>query len=70
MTKIAENNKLAKANEKLKSKVESLEAQNQISQKNYEKLLESFEKLPRITAYMAGDDYIERPINSPWASFC
>jgi len=32
--------------------------------------LESFEKMPRIAAYMAGDDYIERPINSPWASFC
>ena len=32
--------------------------------------LESFEKIPQITAYMAGDDYIDRPINSPWASFC
>ena len=32
--------------------------------------LESFEKDPKIMAYMAGDDYIERPINSPWASFC
>ena len=32
--------------------------------------LESFEMIPQITAYMAGDDYIERPINSPWASFC
>lgn len=32
--------------------------------------LESFEKISQITAYMAGDDYIDRPINSPWASFC
>ena len=32
--------------------------------------LESFEKIPQITAYRAGDDYIDRPINSPWASFC
>jgi glutathione S-transferase len=32
--------------------------------------LESFEKILQITAYMAGDDYIDRPINSPWASFC
>jgi glutathione S-transferase len=32
--------------------------------------LESFEKMPQITAYMADDNYIERPINSPWASFC
>ena len=32
--------------------------------------LESFEKMPQIMAYMAGDNYIERPINSPWASFC
>ena len=32
--------------------------------------LESFEKIPQIAAYRAGDDYIDRPINSPWASFC
>ena len=32
--------------------------------------LESFEKIPQIAAYRAGDDYVDRPINSPWASFC
>ena len=34
------------------------------------RFLESFEKIPQIAAYRAGDDYIDRPINSPWASFC
>ena len=31
--------------------------------------IESFAKHPAIATYMASRDYIERPINSPWASF-
>ena len=31
--------------------------------------IEEFEKIPQITTYMASSDYIDRPINSPWASF-
>ena len=31
--------------------------------------IEVFEKIPQIAAYMASSDYIDRPINSPWASF-
>lgn len=31
--------------------------------------LKAFEKTPRIADYMQSENYIERPINSPWASF-
>lgn len=31
--------------------------------------IEVFEKIPQIATYMASSDYIDRPINSPWASF-
>ena len=31
--------------------------------------IEVFEKIPQIATYMASRDYIDRPINSPWASF-
>ena len=31
--------------------------------------IEEFEKLPQIATYMASSDYIDRRINSPWASF-
>ena len=31
--------------------------------------IEMFEKIPQIATYMASSDYIDRPINSPWASF-
>ena len=31
--------------------------------------IEGFAKIPQIATYMASSDYIERPINSPWASF-
>ncbi len=31
--------------------------------------IEAFARNPKIAAYMARDDYIERPINSVWASF-
>jgi len=28
-----------------------------------------FEAIPQIAAYTQSDNYIEHPINSPWASF-
>jgi glutathione S-transferase len=31
--------------------------------------LQHFESIPQIAAYRQSDHYIERPINSPWASF-
>ena len=31
--------------------------------------IEVFEKIPQIATYMTSSDYIDRPINSPWASF-
>lgn len=31
--------------------------------------IEGFAEIPQIASYMASSDYIERPINSPWASF-
>jgi glutathione S-transferase len=31
--------------------------------------IKAFEKNPRITSYRLSENYIERPINSPWASF-
>ena len=31
--------------------------------------IETFAKNPAIAAYMASEDYIERPVNSVWASF-
>ena len=31
--------------------------------------IDDFSKLPKIAAYMKSQYYIERPINSPWASF-
>ena len=31
--------------------------------------IESFSRIPQIAAYRARSDYIDRPINSPWASF-
>ena len=31
--------------------------------------IEAFAKIPQIATYMASSDYIDRPINSPWASF-
>jgi glutathione S-transferase len=31
--------------------------------------LKAFEQTPRIANYMQSENYIERPINSPWASF-
>lgn len=31
--------------------------------------IEGFAKIPPIASYIASGDYIERPINSPWASF-
>ena len=31
--------------------------------------IEAFENIPQIATYMASSDYIDRPINSPWASF-
>ena len=34
-----------------------------------QKFLDAFEKNPQIVAYMASNDYIDRPINSTWASF-
>ncbi|MFP6716100.1 MAG: glutathione S-transferase family protein [Alphaproteobacteria bacterium] len=34
-----------------------------------QRFIEAFAKIPQITAYMARSDYIDRPINSPWASF-
>ena len=33
------------------------------------KFIQNFEQLPEIVAYMQSENYIERPINSPWASF-
>ena len=36
---------------------------------NLQRFIEEFEKIPQITAYMARSDYIDRPINSVWASF-
>jgi len=33
------------------------------------RFIKAFEKQPRIATYRAGSDYIEGPINSPWASF-
>ena len=34
-----------------------------------QRFIEAFAKIPQITAYMARSDYIDRPINSVWASF-
>ena len=34
-----------------------------------QRFIEAFPKIPQITAYMARSDYIDRPINMPWASF-
>ena len=34
-----------------------------------QKFIDAFEKNPQIVAYMARSDYIDRPINSTWASF-
>jgi len=31
--------------------------------------IKAFEKIPQIAAYRISDNYIEHPINSPWASF-
>ena len=31
--------------------------------------IKAFEEVPRIAAYLQSEKYIERPINSPWASF-
>ena len=31
--------------------------------------IEVFEKIPQIAKYMGSSNYIDRPINSPWASF-
>ncbi|MGI9317150.1 MAG: glutathione S-transferase family protein [bacterium] len=31
--------------------------------------IKAFEKAPRIANYLQSENYIERPINSPWASF-
>jgi len=31
--------------------------------------IKAFEKTPRIASYLQNKNYIERPINSPWASF-
>ncbi len=31
--------------------------------------INAFEDIPRIAAYMKSENYIERPVNSPWASF-
>jgi len=31
--------------------------------------IKAFEEIPRIAAYMKSENYIEHPINSPWASF-
>ena len=33
------------------------------------RFIEKFAKIPQIAAYMARSDYIDRPINMPWASF-
>ena len=33
------------------------------------RFIEKFAKIPQIAAYMARSDYIDRPINSVWASF-
>jgi len=45
---------------------------NSISDTNRSKLfafIKAFEKEPIIANYMQSENYIERPINSPWASF-
>ena len=34
-----------------------------------QRFIEAFAKIPQIAAYMARSDYIDRPINSVWASF-
>lgn len=34
-----------------------------------QRFIEAFAKIPQIGGYMARSDYIDRPINSPWASF-
>ena len=34
-----------------------------------QRFIEAFAKIPQIAAYMARSDYIDRPINMPWASF-
>lgn len=31
--------------------------------------IKAFEKMPRIASYLQSENYIEHPINSPWASF-
>ena len=40
-----------------------------ISRPSLHKFIETFEKNPQIVAYMVSNEYIDRPINSPWASF-
>ena len=39
------------------------------SRPSLQKFIDAFEKNPQIVAYMARSDYIDRPINSTWASF-
>ena len=39
------------------------------SRPSLQKFIDAFEKNPQIAAYMARSDYIDRPINSTWASF-
>ena len=39
------------------------------SRPSLKKFIDAFEKNPQIFAYMARSDYIDRPINSTWASF-
>jgi len=45
---------------------------NSITDSNRPRLfafIEAFEQEPRVADYMNSENYIERPINSPWASF-
>ena len=39
------------------------------SRPSLQKFIDAFAKIPQIVAYMTRSDYIDRPINSTWASF-